>query len=122
MLIASSTTASRFALGQWVGVDAQQMRAWEPSRLMKRKIGHDRLVSLTRRLPERRRTPRGYVPRHDMPWSTDRYPVSMRRLDPLVRLKAIEIANALLAEGMEEGLAIRIAIAKAKVWAEHHRA
>jgi uncharacterized protein YdaT len=46
----------------------------------------------------------------------------MRRLDPLVRLKAIEIANALLAEGMEEGLAIRIAIAKAKVWAEHHRA
>jgi uncharacterized protein YdaT len=57
-----------------------------------------------------------------MPWSTDRYPVSMRRLDPLVRLKAIEIANALLAEGMEEGLAIRIAIAKAKVWAEHHRA
>jgi len=33
-----------------------------------------------------------------------------------VREKAIEIANALLAEGIEEGKAIRIAIAKAKEW------
>ena len=31
--------------------------------------------------------------------------------------KAIEIANALLADGMEEGKAIRIAIAKAEAWA-----
>lgn len=52
-----------------------------------------------------------------MPWTADRYPVSMRRLPPLVRDKAIEIANALLAEGMDEGKAIRIAIAKAKEWA-----
>ncbi|MBS0318123.1 MAG: hypothetical protein JSR49_13455, partial [Proteobacteria bacterium] len=37
-----------------------------------------------------------------------------------VRLKAIEIANALLADGMDEGRAIRIAIAKAKEWAQHH--
>ena len=35
-------------------------------------------------------------------------------------LKAIEVANALLAEGIEEGKAIRIAIAAAKGWAEHH--
>jgi len=34
-----------------------------------------------------------------------------------VRRKAIEIANALLAEGCDEGKAIRIAIAKAKEWA-----
>jgi uncharacterized protein YdaT len=34
-----------------------------------------------------------------------------------VRAKAIEIANALLAEGFEEGRAIRIAIAQAKRWA-----
>jgi uncharacterized protein YdaT len=44
----------------------------------------------------------------------------MRRLPPIVRLKAIEIANALLEEGMDEGMAIRIAIAKAKEWAERH--
>jgi uncharacterized protein YdaT len=55
-----------------------------------------------------------------MPWTPERYPVSMRHLPELVRLKAIEIANALLDEGMEEGRAIRIAIAKAKEWAERH--
>ena len=40
-------------------------------------------------------------------------------LPPLVRLKAIEIANVLLAEDMDEGRAIRIAITKAKQWAIH---
>jgi uncharacterized protein YdaT len=44
----------------------------------------------------------------------------MRNLPERVREKAIEIANALLEEGMEEGKAIRIAIAKAKEWARHH--
>jgi len=44
----------------------------------------------------------------------------MRNLAPAVRDKAIEIANALLGEGMEEGMAIRVAIAKAKEWAERH--
>lgn len=52
-----------------------------------------------------------------MPWTIDRYPVSMKRLPPTVREKAIEIANALLAEGYPEGQAIRIAIARAKRWA-----
>jgi uncharacterized protein YdaT len=42
----------------------------------------------------------------------------MENLPPVVRSKAIEIANALLAEGHEEGMAIRVAIAKAKQWAE----
>jgi uncharacterized protein YdaT len=41
----------------------------------------------------------------------------MTNLPPAIRLKAIEIANALLEEGYEEGRAIRIAIAKAKEWA-----
>jgi uncharacterized protein YdaT len=41
----------------------------------------------------------------------------MRHLSEVTRSKAIEIANALLAEGMEEGMAIRIAIAKAEAWA-----
>ncbi|HTT12574.1 MAG TPA: hypothetical protein VMG60_16970 [Burkholderiaceae bacterium] len=55
-----------------------------------------------------------------MPWSSDYFPASMQNLAPVVREKAIEIANALLEEGMEEGKAIRIAIAKAKEWARHH--
>ncbi|MFP5340483.1 MAG: hypothetical protein ACLGIW_18670 [Gammaproteobacteria bacterium] len=54
-----------------------------------------------------------------MPWSADRYPPAMQHLPPWVRDKAIHIANALLAQGMEEGMAIRIAIAKAREWAVH---
>jgi uncharacterized protein YdaT len=53
-----------------------------------------------------------------MPWNSSYFPASMKHLSPLVREKAIEIANALLEEGMEEGKAIRIAIAKAKEWVE----
>ena len=41
----------------------------------------------------------------------------MANLSPEVRRKAIEVANAPLEEGYEEGRAIRIAIAKAKEWA-----
>jgi uncharacterized protein YdaT len=41
----------------------------------------------------------------------------MRGLPLAVRAKAIEIANALLADGHDEGRAIRIAIAAAKKWA-----
>jgi uncharacterized protein YdaT len=55
-----------------------------------------------------------------MPWTPDYYPTSMRNLPAAVREKAIEIANALLARGTEEGKAIGIAIAKAKQWAAHH--
>ena len=51
-----------------------------------------------------------------MPWNENYYPRSMTNLSPEVRVKAIEIANALLEEGYEEGRAIRIAIARAKVW------
>jgi uncharacterized protein YdaT len=53
-----------------------------------------------------------------MPWGPDYYPPAMSRLPPDVRQKAIEIANALLAEGYDEGRAIRIAIAAAKSWAQ----
>ncbi len=52
-----------------------------------------------------------------MPWNPQYYPISMRHLPTIVRSKAIEIANALLAEGHDEGSAIRIAIARAKEWA-----
>ena len=56
-----------------------------------------------------------------MPWNSDHYPVSMKHLPEQVREKAIEIANALLAQGDDEGRAIRIGIAQAKRWAEHHQ-
>ena len=52
-----------------------------------------------------------------MPWTETRYPAAMKRLPARVRAKAIEIANALLEAGHDEGMAIRVAIAKAKAWA-----
>ena len=52
-----------------------------------------------------------------MPWTTSRYPASMKNLPEPVREKAIVIANALLDDGYSEGLAIRIAISRAKEWA-----
>jgi uncharacterized protein YdaT len=45
----------------------------------------------------------------------------MARLMPAVRDKAIEIANALLAEGHDEGFAIRVGIARARDWCVRHR-
>jgi uncharacterized protein YdaT len=55
-----------------------------------------------------------------MPWTEIDYPRSMLHLSEPARAKAIAIANALLEEGMDEGLAIRVAIAKAKQWAHDH--
>jgi uncharacterized protein YdaT len=55
-----------------------------------------------------------------MPWTPERYPVSMHHLSPAVRDKAIQIANALLEQGMQDGQAIRISIVRAKQWAGHH--
>jgi uncharacterized protein YdaT len=55
-----------------------------------------------------------------MPWNADYFPVSMKNLPPAVREKAIDVANALLSEGMDEGMVIRIAIARAKDWGRRH--
>jgi uncharacterized protein YdaT len=44
----------------------------------------------------------------------------MLHLPPAVRYKAVEIANALLTDGYDEGRAIRIAIAQAKRWGQRH--
>lgn len=49
-----------------------------------------------------------------MPWTPTRHPPAMRRLPPVLREKAIEIANAMLAVGVDEGRAIRRAIAAAR--------
>ena len=53
-----------------------------------------------------------------MPWNEAYDPPSMRNRSLEIRLKAIEIANALLEEGYDEGKAIRMAIAKAREGAE----
>ncbi|WP_072330500.1 MULTISPECIES: hypothetical protein [unclassified Paenibacillus] len=55
-----------------------------------------------------------------MPWTQGDYPPSMKNLDTRVRNKAVEIANALLEDGYEEGRAIAIATAQAKEWNENH--
>ena len=55
-----------------------------------------------------------------MPWNEDYYPPAMEHLAPAVRSKAIEIANALLSEGHDDGFAIRVGIARAKQWAYRH--
>jgi len=55
-----------------------------------------------------------------MPWTPEDCPAAMRNLPEAVREKAVDIANALLREGHEEGRAIRIGIAKAWEWAQHH--
>jgi uncharacterized protein YdaT len=55
-----------------------------------------------------------------MPWSEAYYPPAMTHLDSVVRSKAIEIANALLEDGHDEGFAIRVGIARAKEWARRH--
>jgi uncharacterized protein YdaT len=54
-----------------------------------------------------------------MPWNTAYFPPSMQHLSKATRCKAIEIGNALLAQGVDEGQAIRIAIAKSREWALH---
>lgn len=55
-----------------------------------------------------------------MPWTKDDYPASMKNLDPDVREKAIEIANAVLEEDKDEGKAIAIGIDKAREYLHNH--
>lgn len=54
-----------------------------------------------------------------MPWDTTDYPSSLKNLDVEVRKKAIDIANAMVDEGYEEGTAIPIATEQAKEWYEN---
>lgn len=55
-----------------------------------------------------------------MPWKNGDYPESLKNFTAPIRDKAVEIANALLEDGMEEGRAIAIATAQAKDWGEDH--
>jgi uncharacterized protein YdaT len=52
-----------------------------------------------------------------MPWDKKNYPDSLKNFTAPVRDKAVEIANALLEDGYEEGRAIAIATSQAKEWA-----
>ncbi|MCM3714146.1 DUF2188 domain-containing protein [Alkalihalobacillus oceani] len=54
-----------------------------------------------------------------MPWDTKDYPSSLKNLDPAIRKKAIEIANAMVKDGYEESRAIPIATKQAKEWYEN---
>ncbi|MFB5661976.1 DUF2188 domain-containing protein [Alteribacillus sp. HJP-4] len=51
-----------------------------------------------------------------MPWTMNDYPSSLKNLDKPVRKKAIDIANAMLDDGYDEGRAIPIATEQAKEW------
>lgn len=53
-----------------------------------------------------------------MPWDKKDYPASFKNFEPSLRKKAIEIGNALLAEGYPEERAIPIAISQSKKWLE----
>lgn len=52
-----------------------------------------------------------------MPYTKKDYPDSLKNFMAPVRNKAIDIANALLADGDDESKAIAIATAKAEEWA-----
>ncbi|MGP4067179.1 DUF2188 domain-containing protein [Halobacillus sp. B29] len=54
-----------------------------------------------------------------MPWNMNDYPSSLKNLDTPVKKKAIDIANAMLDEGYDEGRAIPIATEQAKEWYEN---
>ncbi|MFC4024778.1 DUF2188 domain-containing protein [Oceanobacillus longus] len=54
-----------------------------------------------------------------MPWNLNDYPTSMKNLNEVKKKKAIDIANAMVDEGYEEGRAIPIAIEQAKEWYEN---
>ncbi len=49
-----------------------------------------------------------------MPWYNGDYPPSYKNQPLKIREKATEIANALLAEGMEEGIAIATGLKRAR--------
>ena len=51
-----------------------------------------------------------------MPWTKSDYPDAFKNLNEYVRLKAIDIANAMVVDGYEEGRAIPIATKQAKEW------
>lgn len=56
-----------------------------------------------------------------MPWYNGDYPPSYKNLPIKIREKAVEIANAILEESGDEGLAIATGVKRAKEWAKIKR-
>jgi uncharacterized protein YdaT len=52
-----------------------------------------------------------------MPWYHGDYPPSYKNQPVKIREKAVEIANALLEEGADEGIAIATGLKRAREWA-----
>lgn len=55
-----------------------------------------------------------------MPWYNGDYPPSYKNQPLHLREKAVEIANALLGEGMEEGVAIATGLKRARQYFNDH--
>ncbi|HVS91569.1 MAG TPA: hypothetical protein VHE59_06030 [Mucilaginibacter sp.] len=53
-----------------------------------------------------------------MPWYHGDYPPSYKNQPAKIREKAVEIANALLGEGADEGIAIATGLKRAREWAK----
>lgn len=53
-----------------------------------------------------------------MPWYNGDYPPSYKNQPQYLREKAVEIANALLKDGVEEGIAIATGLKKAREFFE----
>jgi uncharacterized protein YdaT len=56
-----------------------------------------------------------------MPWEKGEYPPSYKNQPIMLRNKAVEIANALLKEGTEEGIAIATGLKRARLFFEAKR-
>jgi uncharacterized protein YdaT len=55
-----------------------------------------------------------------MPWYNGDYPPSYKNQPPELREKAVEIANALLQDGAEEGIAIATGLKQARELLKNH--
>jgi len=55
-----------------------------------------------------------------MPWYNGHYPPSYKNQSKEVREKAVEIANALLLDGAEEGVAIATGLKQARELLKNH--
>jgi uncharacterized protein YdaT len=56
-----------------------------------------------------------------MPWYNGDYPPSYKNQPPELREKAVEIANALLQDGVEEGIAIATGLKQARELLKNHK-
>ena len=56
-----------------------------------------------------------------MPWSKGNYPASYKNQPKKIREKAIEIANEILKDSGDEGLAIAAGLKKAREYFDEHK-